>query len=406
MNRGTIMSAAREMGQPSKKLIASYIFDWVIIIVFAGAGGLLSLVHPKHRPFSLLNQEISYPYVEESVPVWMLGVVAFLVPAGIITLITLIFVPGGEVRRISTRSQVLRLKLWELEKGLAGLCLSVAVGFFVTQGMKNLFGKPRPNLLARCEPNLEDLMSSYVGGLGQDISARWTLVDSSICTQTDVEKLQDGFRSFPSGHASWSWSGLLYLTLYFCSKFGIGLPHLPAVFTNQQQKGPLPSNDHELLPLHANRARGTSYETKREEGDDSDFTHSSNAHQNQSMSTTTTTSNLLSVRNAAAAPPNYLIIPALLPIAVAVYICSTRWAEFYHFGFDIIFGSLIGISTAWLAFRWYHLPISRGQGWAWGARSKDRSFAIGVGSSGYVGDEGWYGRRKGAGAEVDVANRA
>lgn len=102
----------------------------------------------------------------------------------------------------------------------------------------------------------------------------------------------------------------------------------------------------------------------------------------------------LSVRNAAASPPNYLIIPALTPVAVAVWICSTRYAEFFHFGFDIISGSLIGIISAYLSFRWYHLPISRGQGWAWGARSKHRAFAIGVGTGGYVGDEGWHNSGK------------
>lgn len=113
--------------------------------------------------------------------------------------------------------------------------------------------------------------------------------------------------------------------------------------------------------------------------------------------TTTTTTNPLAVRNAAAAPPNYLIILALFPVGVAIYITSTRYAEFYHFGFDLLFGSFIGIATSWLAFRWYHLPISRGQGWAWGARSKDRSFAIGVGTGGYVGREGWRSSKSGQG---------
>lgn len=394
MNKGAFFAAAREMGHPSKKLIASYVLDWIIIIVFAAAGGFLSFVHPHHRPFSLLNQDISFPLIhDEAVPIWMLGVVAFVVPGIIIALITLIFVPGGNARRTMTRSQVIRIKLWELEKGLAGLCLSVAVAFFITQGMKNMFGKPRPNFLARCQPNLDDITDAYRGGYGQDISVRWTLVDSSICTQTDNNVLQDGFRSFPSGHSSWSWSGLLYLTLYFCSKFSIGLPHLPVIFASQQRHRP--SADHELLPLHHNGARGeSSFETKREEGEQDP------SYARQMMST-----DPMSVRNAAASPPNYLIIPALTPVAVAVWICSTRFAEFYHFGFDIIFGSLIGIATSWLAFRWYHLPISRGQGWAWGARSKDRSFAIGVGTGGYVGDEGWHSARAPAG-EVEVANRA
>ncbi|GIZ40408.1 hypothetical protein CKM354_000374500 [Cercospora kikuchii] len=413
MNRDTLRGASREMGHPSKKLIAAYVFDWVIIVVFAAAGGFLSFVHPTHRAFSLLNTEISYPYVEESIPAWLVGVIAGLAPALIIAVVALVFVPGREVRRFSTRSQVLRLKLWELEKGLAGLCLSLAVAFFVTQGMKNMFGKPRPNMLARCNPNVEEVSSAYRGGYGQDISMRWTMVDSSICQETDEETLQDAFRSFPSGHASWSWGGLLYLTLFICSKFGIGLPHLPVVFSTTEQRQS-PTNEHELLPLHANRARGSSMETERKDAEDSpgeyaaphalhqhnrsldnnNFTaNTSYSNANRNNYVTSTSSNPLSVRNAAAAPPNYLILPALTPIAVAVYICSTRFAEYYHFGFDLIFGSLIGIVTSWLAFRWYHLPISRGQGWAWGARSRDRAFAFGVGTSGWVSDAGWSSKR-------------
>jgi hypothetical protein len=35
------------------------------------------------------------------------------------------------------------------------------------------------------------------------------------------------------------------------------------------------------------------------------------------------------------------------------------------------------------------LPLSRGAGWSWGARSRDRAWVVGVGRGGYVGPEGW-----------------
>lgn len=396
LSKGALQDATKQILSSSRKLLLSYILDWVIIIIFAGAGGLLSLVSPHHRPFSLVNLEISNPVVHEQISVGLLGVIAFVVPAILITIITLLFVPGSEVRRTSTKAQVLRIKLWELEKGLAGLCLSVALGFFIVQGTKNMFGKPRPNLLARCQPDLENFAQHVVGSFASDLSPEWVLVNSSICQQPDKKWLDDGFRSFPSGHSQWSWSGLLYLTLYFCSKFSVGLPHLPYLPSNvaNTTSGPTPRNhrlspgDNELLPLHANRARGDSEETKWDAPPNSPYQPSSSDDNN-------TTQSLLHLRNTAASPPNYLIIPALLPLAVAVYICSTRFVEFYHFGFDIISGSVIGIVTAWLAFRWYHAPISRGRGWAFGARSPGRAFAIGVGTPGYVSDEDW-GRGSGS----------
>jgi diacylglycerol diphosphate phosphatase / phosphatidate phosphatase len=39
------------------------------------------------------------------------------------------------------------------------------------------------------------------------------LVDWHVCTQKDMARLNDGWRSFPSGHSSFAFSGLGYLTL-------------------------------------------------------------------------------------------------------------------------------------------------------------------------------------------------
>lgn len=39
------------------------------------------------------------------------------------------------------------------------------------------------------------------------------------------------------------------------------------------------------------------------------------------------------------------------------------------------------------------MPIRRGNGWAWGARSRGRAFWVGVGRDGYVGNEGWMAKK-------------
>ncbi|KAA6407311.1 MAG: PAP2 domain [Lasallia pustulata] len=70
-----------------KRLILSYIVDWIFIILIAIAGYLFSLVAPNHRPFSLVDQSISYPYVEkEKVSTSTLILVSLVAPA-LITLI-------------------------------------------------------------------------------------------------------------------------------------------------------------------------------------------------------------------------------------------------------------------------------------------------------------------------------
>ena len=95
------------------------------------------------------------------------------------------------------------------------------------------------------------------------------------------------------------------------------------------------------------------------------------------------------LRNQAASPPAYLLVLVFVPICAAIYISSTRFSDFRHFGFDILFGSLVGALFAWFGFRWTHLPVRQGAGWSWGARTRDRAFGIGMGVMGYVGQEGW-----------------
>ena len=337
----------------------------------AAAGGGLNFVRAQHRPFSLLDVTISFPFVPESISITTVGLVALLAPAAIIALITLLLLPASSARRTLKRSQVWRRTLWELHVGLAGLALSVALGFFITQGLKNIFAKPRPHFLALCEPDLSNVAAHVVGGYGQDISARWTLVDASICARADKSILNDGFRSFPSGHCSFSWSGLLYLSLFLCAKFAIAIPPLPLSSTGLVQLAPERATDSELLPLHYPPNAQPSSQSKPPQAPVADASSDSG----------------LPIYNQAAAPPTYGLLLALIPLGVATYISSTRYAEFWHFGFDVIGGSVIGIVSAWLAFRWYHLPIQRGQGWAWGPRSAERAFGIGVGVGSYVGPE-------------------
>ena len=86
-----------------------------------------------------------------------------------------------------------------------GLGLSLALAFFFTQGMKNLFGKPRPDLLDRCQPDMSQqgiIAHAVGGGYAASVDPKWILVNAGICTQTNQHTLDDGFRSFPSGHSS------------------------------------------------------------------------------------------------------------------------------------------------------------------------------------------------------------
>ena len=99
---------------PSKRLIASYVFDWVVIIVIAGIGGAFNAAGTYHRPFSLVDLSISYPFVESQIPTWLLIVIGLAVPAGLIFAVCLIFVPGRAAHRSTPKKLIWRRMLWEL----------------------------------------------------------------------------------------------------------------------------------------------------------------------------------------------------------------------------------------------------------------------------------------------------
>ncbi|ORY09058.1 PAP2 domain-containing protein [Clohesyomyces aquaticus] len=361
---------------PSKRLVLSYLFDWIVIIAIAALGAGWNSIIPFHRPFSVVDLSISFPFEKnETIPTWLLMVVSLVIPAGIVFIVCLVFVPGPTVSKGTPKSLIWRRKIWEWNTGWMGLALSLATAFMLTQGMKLLFGKPRPDLLSRCIPDLERIRATQVSSAGTIYNNNWVLVTSDICTTTNMDILQDGFKSFPSGHSSFSWAGLLYLTLFLASKFAVAIPFLaprpfstnPA-YTSAVSRSNLRSKP--ILPIH------------------------SKSHTDSTLSGSAPEEHVVPIRNQAAAPPVYTLVLILVPIASAIYISSTRFTDYRHHGFDIIFGSLIGIVCSWFSFRWYHLPIRTGAGWAWGPRTYQRAWGIGVGVGAYVGTEGWSHRRE------------
>ncbi|KAF2706577.1 PAP2 domain-containing protein [Pleomassaria siparia CBS 279.74] len=358
---------------PSKRLILSYIFDWIIIIAIAAVGAGWEYLTPYHRPFSPVDLSISYPFqTHERIPTWLLVVCSLAAPAGIILFVCLIFVPGPTASRGTPKAFIWRRKLWELNTGWMGLAMSLATAFLVTQGMKLLFGKPRPDFLSRCQPDMSRIAEFAVNPVAEDFNPVWVLVTSGICTNTDDDILQDGFKSFPSGHSSFSWAGLLYITLFLASKFAVAIPFLPPrpFSTNPAHTSAItPSNLRSILPTH-------------------------NKTNTKSTMTAYAEDSVVPIRYQAAAPPVWCLVLVLVPIGSAIYICSTRFTDFRHQGFDILFGSFIGITASWFSFRWYHLPVSRGAGWSWGPRSYTRAWGIGVGVGSYVGTEGWNPRKE------------
>lgn len=104
-----------------------------------------------------------------------------------------------------------RLGLHKIHVTILGLLVSLFLTAFLTDIIKNAVGRPRPDLIARCKP--------------KPGTPEHKLVTLSVCTERDHHTLHDGWRSFPSGHSSWAFSGLGYLALFLAGQLRLFRPH-------------------------------------------------------------------------------------------------------------------------------------------------------------------------------------
>ncbi|KAI0442723.1 PAP2 superfamily protein [Xylaria telfairii] len=166
---------------------------------YLGFGALLAaymvlvfFVEPFHRMFYINNLNIAFPHAEvERVPVWLNVVYAAAVPLGLV----LVY------------NSVTRASFHKHHNTILGLAIALILTSFLTDIVKNAVGRPRPDLIARCKP---------ASGTLPD-----TLVTFEVCTETNHHTLHDGWRSFPSGHSSFSFSGLGYLAFFLAGQLRI-----------------------------------------------------------------------------------------------------------------------------------------------------------------------------------------
>lgn len=129
----------------------------------------------------------SYPLAENHVPAWAVPCIAMLTPL----LVIAVLLAAGRISR--------------LEAHMAGLMAvsCVATTGVVTNFIKVNVGRPRPHFVERCWP----------GG----VTPAFTSTGRPLCAPDATDPVE-GLKSFPSGHTSWSTSGLGYTTLFLLGK--------------------------------------------------------------------------------------------------------------------------------------------------------------------------------------------
>jgi membrane-associated phospholipid phosphatase len=138
----------------------------------------------------------SYPLkIKQHISPYAIPFIAILSPA----LTSLIFALFGKIA------------MTELHHTLLVGTSCVAFTGLVTNTIKVNVGRPRPNFIARC--------------FGEHGERRFDPQGVPLCNDNAVDP-DEGFKSFPSGHTSWSTSGLGYMTFWLMGKLPHnGVPH-------------------------------------------------------------------------------------------------------------------------------------------------------------------------------------
>jgi membrane-associated phospholipid phosphatase len=142
-----------------------------------------TVVKPRQLVFSPTDPDISYPYEKhESVPNGLLYATCLVGPLIAMLLFELIIPLDNK----TGRERVVRFlfQYWVLIQALV-------VTNFWTEIIKVVYGSLRPDFLARCLPD-----------------------SSGKCTNTNISFVNDGRKSWPSGHSSNAFCAMGYISLF------------------------------------------------------------------------------------------------------------------------------------------------------------------------------------------------
>lgn len=211
----------------------------------------------------ILDQTINRPLVDsQAVPEWLLILLCPVFTAVVVSSTGYFFGPKGDTHA-----------------AVCALMLSVGCSEFITSFIKLYVGYLRPNFYSRCEFSVANVQ----------------------CESEDNNILIDARRSFPSGHASLSFSCMAFLSLFFFGK--VGLHRLKATHIGVNEVSPLEVQKY--------------YLKKRA-----------------------------------------LSMIATTPISLAVLISASRVRDDWHHPADIVCGSLIGLLSARFCYGLWYNDIS------------------------------------------------
>ena len=156
--------------------------------------GISAIIKPTPLYVPPNDSNSSFPHPgTETIPTWL--VIVLLAAIGLVTVIALYFLAQKfpkVFRDFNAFSAV-----WNL-------ATSVAIANFIVNLLKNMVGRPRPDLYDLCGPNVTS--------------------DPASCPGISESDFNDQWRSWPSGHSSSAMAGFTYLAFFVQRTISISGP--------------------------------------------------------------------------------------------------------------------------------------------------------------------------------------
>ncbi|KAF5734537.1 lipid phosphate phosphatase 2-like isoform X1 [Tripterygium wilfordii] len=169
------------------KVARIHMHDWLLLLLLLAIVGILNFIEPFHRFVGEeMMTDLKYPFKHDTIPFWSVPIFAIMLPIAVFFLY-----------------YCYRQDVYDLHHALLGILYSVLITGVITDAIKDAVGRPRPNFFWRCFPD--------GNGVFDEISG-------NVACYGDPAIIKEGYKSFPSGHTSWSFAGLTFLAWYIAGK--------------------------------------------------------------------------------------------------------------------------------------------------------------------------------------------
>ncbi|XP_076935622.1 lipid phosphate phosphatase 2-like [Bidens hawaiensis] len=172
------------------KVARTHMHDWLVLLLLVVIEVVLNVIEPFHRFVGAeMMVDLKYPLQDNTVPLWSVPIIAILLPLAVILIYYFV-----------------RKDVYDLHQAVLGLLFSVLITGVLTDSIKDAVGRPRPDFFWRCFP---------------DGKAVFDPVTSRVMCTGLKSVIKEGHKSFPSGHTSWSFAGLGFLSWYMAGKIRV-----------------------------------------------------------------------------------------------------------------------------------------------------------------------------------------